>query len=104
MEHRSPNGSARGKSRAKVLVDPPAAPIGNRCRLSSSRGTRSRSQLWSMEIRTCDLDSRTRKELPRATVKVATAELHARERAHVFPDHFGARTPEEKKIGSRRTR
>ena len=46
MEHRSPNGSARGKSRAKVLVDPPAAPIGNRCRLSSSRGARARSQLW----------------------------------------------------------
>ena len=46
MEHRSSNGSARGKSRAKVLVDPPAAPICNRCRLCSSRGTRSRSQLW----------------------------------------------------------
>ena len=44
-EHRSPNGDARGKSRAKVLVDPPAAPICNRCRLCSGRGPRSRSQL-----------------------------------------------------------
>ena len=31
---------------AKVLVDPLAAPIGNRCRLCSGRGTRSHSQLW----------------------------------------------------------
>ena len=29
---------ARGKSRVKVLVDPPAAPICNRCRLSSGWG------------------------------------------------------------------
>ena len=35
-EYRSPNGDARaGKSRAKVLVDPPAAPTGNRYRLCS---------------------------------------------------------------------
>jgi len=49
-----------------------------------------------LKIRKCDLDSRTRKDLPRATVKVAKAERHARERARVL-ERFGARTPEEEK-------
>ena len=40
--------------------------------------------LAALKIRNRDLDSRKRKELALATVKVAMAELHARERARVF--------------------
>ena len=36
--------------------------------------------LAALKIRKCDLDSRTRKELARATVKVAMAQVHARAR------------------------
>ena len=39
--------------------------------------------LAALKIRKCDLDSRTRKELARATVKVAFAYLQSRERERV---------------------
>ena len=45
--------------------------------------TRGTLTLAALKIRKCDLDSRTHKDLARATVKVAMSELHAhaRERA-----------------------
>ena len=77
--HRSFNREARGRSRVKVLVDHLAAAICNRCRLPELESENTLT-LAALEIRKCDLDSRTRKELARATVKVAMAEEHARER------------------------
>ena len=56
-----------------------------------------------LEIRKNRFDFRERKELALATVKVRIAERHARERARVFFNDVGARTPEEEKKSSRRT-
>ena len=70
---------------------PPAAPIGYRCRPPELELESTRT-LAALKIRNCDLDSGTRKELVRATVKVAIAE-RARARARVCFPTISERTP-----------
>ena len=62
--------------------------------LLESGGTRT---LAALKIRKCDLDSRTRKELARATVKVAMAEEHARERERAPRSFRSAARPRRRK-------
>ena len=94
--HRSFNREARGRSRVKVLVASPAAPIGYRCRLSSSWKTRARSQLWRYANATLTVArGRTfRVRLSRWRWQRCTCT-----RVSVRPDHFGARArPRRRKI------
>ena len=101
MEHRSFNGDARGKSPVKVLVDPPAAPICNRCRLSSGWG-----QAWSSRV-CSDSSAVLTAAWPRSVAmrpSNRTVQRSTSASSSASPVHFGARTPEEWKKSSRRTR
>ena len=71
MRSLSFNGVARRTSPVKVLSGPQPRLLIVGCRLVLSRRTRSCSRVCCFASANCDLDSRTRKLLARATVKTA---------------------------------
>ena len=78
---RSFNGVARRTSGVKVLEGHPAPLHTNRCRLILSWKTHALARLIVCD---CDLDSRTYKDIVRATGEVAMDEEQARERERVL--------------------